>query len=259
GYQLLRSPAYKTADVPTIAKSDPHCSPTACSYTDSDLAPGTGYRYQVEAVRSAGPGTTTGVTSTSAPSQKVDVPAPASPTTAGAAGGAAPGAAAGTSGATTGNTAAGAGAPLTPALARTGRVDLSGFAALLGRSQATAARPGPEPDPGFQTALPYAPRDPAPGGGDSPVSRPDALGAPDRRSPVRPWGLFALGLLATAVAVHLLWLRGQVQMEPALELLADPATSAPSPVPGEAWRSSQSPNGQAGAPAESTDVRSLVG
>src|SRR5205807_6155440 len=155
GYQLLRTPSYTGGKVPTIAKGDTLCSPSACSYTDSDVAPGTAYQYQVEAARSAGRGTTSGVTATSDFSPKLAVPAPAgASTTVGTAG-------AGTAGATAAQGAAAAQpAPLAPALARTGRVDLSGFAALLDHSRAAARRPSPAVVTGFQPALPFSPAQP---------------------------------------------------------------------------------------------------
>ena len=232
GYQLLRTPNYSGGKVPTIAKTDAHCSPTGCAYTDADITPATGYQYQVAAVRSAGPGTTSGVTASSNLSPKVLVPAPASSTTVDSSRTASPG----TTAAATAQSTAPSAAPVAPALARTGRVDLSGFAALLDRSKA-AARPAPEPDPGFQTALPYVPGQPEVGQGGAPAAAPArrarALGAPDRPSPVRPWAFFALGLLVTAVAVHLLWLRGEVRTEPGLEALPIP-DAVPHPVPAPA-------------------------
>ena len=223
GYQLLRTPSYAGGRVPTIAKGDTLCSPSACSYTDSDVTPGTAYQYQVEAVRSAGPGTTSGVTATSDFSPKLAVPAPAgASTTVGTAG-------AGTAGATAAQGAAAAQpAQLAPALARTGRVDLSGFAALLDHSRAAALRPPPEVDTGFQTALPYSPAQPEPGRGGDPVARrATVLGAGDGPARVRPWALFALGLLVTAVALHLLWLRGEVRHDPDLEALPVPGPRPP--------------------------------
>jgi hypothetical protein len=198
----------------------PRKSLTATSYTDEigSLPAGT-YQYQVYAARPnadgsqavvSAPATTAGKVTTSPP------PPPTSTTTpAGSSGGSG-------AGGTTNTTAASSTGSTKPNLASHGKVDLSGFTALLpnGGGKLPASRQTPAPDPGFNETLPFqadggASPKASSGNGDSI----EALGGQrlasssgdDRNSSLV---FLAAGLLVTVLLMHALWLRDEVNREP---------------------------------------------
>src|SRR5207244_8448105 len=85
---------------------------------------------------------------------------------------------------------------------------------------------------------------------------------------VRPWAFLALGLPGTAVALHLLWLRGEVGQGPDLEALPVPAPTPPAragrrvvPVPASVPAPPPSPTSAvaAAAAARPRELRRLAG
>ena len=163
---------------------------------------------------------------TNASTAKVPDPPPppttAPPATAAPAAGA-PGTPGTTAAPGTATTAPGAGPG---AIASSGKVDLSGFSNV----QANTPRPAtprtiPLPDPGFQSTLPFDVPPEGEGGeaveggdtgevaADSPGLRElgDDEGGGDRQ---RSLALFAGGLLATVLLMHVLWVKGEVKRVP---------------------------------------------
>ncbi|MDQ1375531.1 MAG: hypothetical protein QOJ09_2869, partial [Actinomycetota bacterium] len=194
---------------------------TTTSYTDDlgSLPAGT-YQYQVyaarpnadgsQAIASASPAVTSGKVTTPPPSP------PTSTTTPGASG------SKGGTGGTTNTTAATTGTSAnSPAIANRGKVDLSGFAALLpnGGAKLPAAHSTPQPDGTYNETLPFkanAGSDSSSPGKDDSVS---ALGGQTLASSSgenRPTSLLflAAGLLATVLLMHVLWLRDEVNRAP---------------------------------------------
>ena len=203
---------------------------TQPSFVDATTADAGGdYRYQVVAVRN---GVRDGEGISSDPSALGDeatakVPDPPAPPTS------APGTTvAGGAGATPPGSAVPAGSP--GALATSGRVDLTGFNNVQSQAarRATPPRTVVPPDTGFQSTLPFdQPVDTGeeeaevPEGGDlgelaadSPEFR--ELGAEDEgEGRQRSLALFAGGLLATVLLMHVLWVKSEVKRLP-LEAVA---------------------------------------
>ena len=110
------------------------------------------------------------------------------------------------------------------AVATSGKVDLSGF----NNVQANTPRPAtprtvPLPDPGFQSTLPFdVPEDAEaeePEAGDTGELAADSpelreLGEEDDGNRQRSLALFAGGLLATVLLMHVLWVKGEVKRVP---------------------------------------------
>ena len=214
-------------------------------YVDATTADAGGdYRYLVVAFR-------TGVDSNAASQVASDPSAltatstakvpdpPPPPTTAPPVTAAAPGAAPGAPAAAPGATTPAAGA------APSGKVDLGGFNNVqAGTPRAVTPRTVPLPDPGFQGTLPFDLPEGEQGedgeaveGGDTGELVADSpsfreLGDEENASDSqRSLALFAGGLLATVLLMHVLWVRGEVKRVP-LEAVA-PEGPPPS-VPDEA-------------------------
>jgi hypothetical protein len=205
-------------------------------YVDATTADAGGdYRYLVVAFRA---GVDSNVASqvasdpsalTATSTAKVPDPPPppttAPPVTA-AAPGAAPGAPAAAPGTATTAPAAGAGSP-------SGKVDLSGFSNVqAGTPRAVTPRTVPLPDPGFQGTLPFDLPEGEEGEGGEAVEGGDtgelAADSPSFRElgdeesasdSQRSLALFAGGLLATVLLMHVLWVKGEVKRVP-LEAVA---------------------------------------
>jgi hypothetical protein len=195
------------------------------AYTDTGTqAAGGTYSYRVVAVRSAST-SDQGIPSdpSETASAKVSGPPPTTTTTAkggtgtGGTGGTGAGGA-GANGTGAGGTSTGTGNATSPELARTGKVDLSGFSALLQQSK----RPTPkaeEADPGFKDKLPFKP-------GEEPIGEDGTalgvgvreVGGSEGRQPV---AFVAASLLVTVVLMHVLWLKRQVDRHPLGDLPAD--------------------------------------
>lgn len=133
------------------------------------------------------------------------------------------------SGTSAGTAAAGTGTSGTSAsstLSSAGKVDLSGFSALLEQARQagqvpTSTTPTTEPDLGFEERLPFAARSGSSddGGTDDGI----ALGeAPlsDDRGRVRSLAFLAGGLLTTVLVMHLLWVWREVHRVDVLEPVA---------------------------------------
>ena len=223
---------------------------TEATFVDATTADSGGdYRYQVVAVRNGvreGEGISSDPSALSAEST-AKVPDPPAPPTS-AAGTTVPGG--GTAATTPGSAGSAASAGTVPAnspgaLTTSGRVDLTGFTNV----QSQAARRPSTPrtvapaDPGFQSTLPFAPQpddvgegldgEAAEGGdlgeraADSPQFR--ELGAEDEGDErQRSLALFAGGLLATVLLMHVLWVKSEVKRAP-LEAVAP---EGPRPVAG---------------------------
>jgi hypothetical protein len=188
------------------------------SYTDTlGSRPAATYQYQVIAGRRGAANDAFVVAAPTATSAKVtsEPPTPSTSTP-----GSDPAGGGGT-GSTSATTAANG--SNSPTIAQRGKVDLSGFAALLpsgGNLPAGRSRPQQELDNGFNQQLPFdgtAATQPeaAQASGDSTETvgaRPLAAS----RTSDKPTSLLfmAAGLLATVVLMHLLWLREEVNREP---------------------------------------------
>ena len=219
GYQVQRSPegANKYEEVGQTADT-----------SFRDTAPAGDWRYRVVAVR-AGANDSELVASNPTNASVVTVtappPAPVEGDGSGAGSGTSDnGGSAGTGGSGAGGSGTSSGGR---AIATAGKVDLSGFAALLDQNRRPAARPS-EPDPGFGETLPFqAPTDELgtedqqeelgasdPEGsqlglGQTPISALDDDG--DRRRSV---SFLAGGLLAFVMMMQVLWLKAQVDRSP---------------------------------------------
>ena len=227
---------------------------TEPSFVDATTADAGGdYRYQVVAVRN---GVTEGEGISSDPSTLSEnatarVPDPPAPPTS------APGTTvAGGTGATAPGAAVPAGNP--GALATSGRVDLTGFTNVQSQAarRATPPRTVVPRDTGFQSTLPFdQPEDTGEEDGealeegelgeltaDSPEFR--ELGAEDEGDDrQRSLALFAGGLLATVLLMHVLWVKSEVKRVP-LEAVAPegPAPGAAAGKPAKPKRAAASPD-----------------
>lgn len=192
---------------------------TSTSYTDllGTLPAGT-YQYRVIAARPNAAGDAPIVSAPSLTSGKVtsDPPSPPPSTTAGSGnpkGG----------GGTTNTTSAGptSGTSGKPTIASRGKVDLSGFTSLLpqGGGKLPAVTATPDPDTGFDEALPFKSGTAAAAGSAKNDDDAAALGGQSLVSSSdeeRPASLLflAAGLLVTVLLMHVLWLRDEVNKEP---------------------------------------------
>ena len=219
-------------------------APDVATYTDDTTAAAGGtYRYLVSAARLGADGEASRdvpagqilATSPYTISATAEVPAPPPTTTPGtapgdttsttAAGGSTPSSGPGGS-ATTTKKAANPPPPV-------GNVDLNAYGALLDRAKAKQL-PGVDlPDAGFQETLPFVTTIPAEdGSGESDPAvisrRPLGEGGPvDHRT----LAVFAGGLLAIAVLMHLLWLRRAVRDVPGPSLTLETADAMAPPPP----------------------------
>lgn len=110
-----------------------------------------------------------------------------------------------------------------PALASTGKVDLSDFAALLAQQRGQAAADGSAgeatDDGAYEDTLPFKART---GAGEAGEDEGEALGeepASGGNDNPQALGFLAGGLLATVLAMHVLWVRSEVHRAEALEAL----------------------------------------
>lgn len=118
-----------------------------------------------------------------------------------------------------GGTSAGSGSSSpsrSPAISRSGRVDLSGFGSLLDQTRAPQAQTIPQPDAGFAQDLPFESRtitEPVVEGGEE-FAVPEG-GFNDASSNQADMLKFmAAGLLLTVILMHVLWLRSEVERVP---------------------------------------------
>lgn len=249
-YEVLRS--HNGGDFTKVGGVD-H---PATEYVDATTADAGGdYRYLVVAFR-AGVDSSVASQVASDPSaltatSTATVPDPPPPPTT------APPVTAAVSGAAAGAPAAAPGtattAPGTPgATGSPGRVDLSGFNNVQARTPRPATpRTVPLPDPGFQGTLPFDVPEGEQGEGGEAVEGGDTgelaadspsfreLGDEESASDTqRSLALFAGGLLATVLLMHVLWVRGEVKRVP-LEAVAPegpPPSASDEPGPGRAAR-----------------------
>jgi hypothetical protein len=202
-------------------------SPSQTSFVDKlGSSPAGQYHYDVYAVRAPAKPSSEKPLASTAPGSATATVRSAPPTTSTSA---EPSTGGGGSTATTGPS--GSGASGGSNLAQRGKVDLSGFGSLLSQggglpAQRSSSPPVTlEPDPGFDSSLPYGARPATP----QPRDNPTALGAPEGQplssSKERPTSLLflAAGLLATVLLMHLLWVKSEVDRSP-----LDPL---PAPVP----------------------------
>lgn len=194
-------------------------------YRDTRTAKAGGkYSYRVIAIR-RGASSDSGVTSQPSEAASTTVPAPPrsrDDSTAndspggpdqGPSGDGDPSPSGGSSGSSAGGSSGGSNAPQSPTISRSGRVDLSGFGSLLDQTRAPQVQPVPENDPGFDEDLPFQPRTITEEVGEE-FAVPDG-GFNDAGSNQADMLKFvAAGLLVTVVAMHLLWLRGEVEKVP---------------------------------------------
>lgn len=115
-----------------------------------------------------------------------------------------------------------------PGLSPTGKVDLSDFSALLAQQgkQAAAGGAAPSEDDGtFEASLPFKSRTgtgAGAGADDEGEGEGEALGeepASDGNGNPQALGFLAGGLLATVLAMHVMWVRSEVHRAEALEIL----------------------------------------
>lgn len=225
---------------------------TEAKFVDATTAEAGGeYHYQVVAVRkgiNADEGISSDPSALSPASTATVADPPAPPTTAGTATTEAAGGGAATATATTGAGPDRSGTTLPAnnpgALTTSGTVDLKGFTAVQSRARSSVRRPA-EPDPGFQSTLPFAPGEGAEGEGeleeggelgevaaDSPQFR--ELGTTEEGADRRQTMLFlAGGLLTTVLLMHVLWVKSEVDRVP-LEALA-PEGPRPAAGPHGGW------------------------
>lgn len=193
---------------------------TTFTDTFAPADPGGDYEYNVVAVRQ-GVTKDSGVNSDTSPVAAVKVADPPADTpTTTAAGGSGTTVATGTR-----TTSATSGAKAPGALTTSGSIDLSGFNTLKSRSRPPAPRSIQPPDTGYQDTLPFTARP-----GESEMGEEDGgaeIGDVGGESAQRELGLqetsdqrqrsmafMAAGLLATVLAMHLLWVRSEVKREP---------------------------------------------
>jgi hypothetical protein len=220
GYQVQRHRPDMAADAWEAA-----ANVTTASFADSTTASAGGaYKYRVVAVRRAA-SPDQAMTSDPSSEQSVTVPNPPGTTTT-TPGGSGGGGGAGGGGGTTGPGGSGGGAGGTdangnPALASSGKVDLSGFAGLLNSSRRpTPGQPGAiEPDPGFSSELPFKPGEEVVGedGTALGVGIHEVGAGEEERKPIM---FVAASLLITVILMHLQWLKREVDRVPADELEA---------------------------------------
>jgi hypothetical protein len=108
----------------------------------------------------------------------------------------------------------------TPTVATHGKVDLSGFTALLpsggGKLPAAHSTPRAESDPGFGDTLPFhgdAASASASGKDDPAALAGQALASSDDEGSNSSWLFLAAGLLVTVILMHVLWLRDEVNRD----------------------------------------------
>ncbi|MDQ1437358.1 MAG: hypothetical protein QOK43_987 [Acidimicrobiaceae bacterium] len=181
---------------------------------------GGSYRYRVLAIR-RGSTAEQGLASDPSTEQSVDVPNPPPTTTttgrngSGGSTGGAGGSGAGGSSGVAGSGQPGSAGSTSPELARTGKVDLSGFAGLLSDSKVATPKPGKgkEADGTFDETLPFKPGDEAVGedGTALGVGIKEAGGGARGRKPI---AFVAASLLVTVLLMHLLWLKREVERVP---------------------------------------------
>ena len=240
GYQVQRSAGGNGAWEPLVNTSDNF-------FTDMSTANAGGdYSYRVVAVR-RGLAPEDGVPSDPSGQSSVEVddpPAGSTPTTSpggtggnngGTGGGGGTNGGTGGGGGTSGGTGGGTGGT-NPELARTGKVDLSGFSALL----ENASRPGPgqpgqpaEPDGTFGK-LPFQPGDDEELGEDGTGL---AIGIEEAGEDAaqKPVFFFAASMLVTVVLMHVIWLKRQVDAAlPALPVAEDGLSVPEAPSAGTA-------------------------
>jgi hypothetical protein len=209
GYQVQRSTAQKSMWTAVANIAD-------AAYSDASTAnEGGTYRYRVVAVRQ-GAAATAGVASDPSATQSVDVASPPSTPSTTVNGpdgtGGTNGGAGGTGGTSTGGRGGGGG-DTSPELARTGKVDLSGFAALLQQAKRPNAKPQ-ESDSGFESTLPFKEGEEGEIGEDGTalgVGIHEAGGSDSGRQPIV---FVAASLLVTVILMHLLWLKREVEKAP---------------------------------------------
>jgi len=111
-----------------------------------------------------------------------------------------------------------------PVITRSGTIDMSGFGQILGQTRAPTAAPTPEPDPGFDATLPFQPKsgDDAEAGPDQQAAGSD-IHATDSSDLHRSLSFLAAGFLATALFMHVLWLKGEVDRVPLEALPVSPS------------------------------------
>ncbi|MGQ0520668.1 MAG: hypothetical protein ACT4PX_05910 [Actinomycetota bacterium] len=212
---------------------------TEPKFSDASTAEAGGeYRYQVIAVRKGleeGKGLNSDPSELTADSTATVPDPPPPPTTAPAPGTTAAGtAAAPTAGATATTAAPKTTVPANSpgALTTSGTVDLNGFTSV--QSQAVRRPPRVvEPDTGFQSTLPFAPR---PGGEEGEVAEDGAeLGEVAADSPQfrelgqesegadrqRTMAFLAAGLLSTVLLMHVLWVKSEVKRVPLEALIPE--------------------------------------
>lgn len=190
-------------------------------YTDTSTANAGGtYTYRIVAARQ---GATKDRVVVSDPSATKSVSVPDAPvtTTSSTATTAPTGGSTGTGpGGSTGGSTAASGSSAntqTAQLARTGNVDLSGFATLLKEAQRPGTgKPGEGPDPGFNQTLPFKKGSPTDTGEDGTalgVGIHEAGGGTEATH--QPIAFVAASLLVTVILMHVLWLKREVDRLPA--------------------------------------------
>lgn len=208
-------------------QSQPVATTASTAVTDATTQPSTTYQYTVVAGR-PGPNNSIMASPASEPA-KVTTPSPPPTTTASSGGGGSTGSGGGAGGgsggpATTvvpGGTSRSANSGKGPVVLTAPKLDLSSFASVLDKSRAAplgvAALPGETegPDTGYNATLPFGSRtDQSEDGANDPGAlhraRTAVLGASDHGNNVRPWAAFAFGVLLTAVLVHVIWMRAEI-------------------------------------------------
>jgi uncharacterized membrane protein YgcG len=220
GYVVYRAPSPGTAAARYSVKD-----PEVTSLVDEDpLAPGD-YRYWVEAVRAAPPDQP--IAGGRSNPDSVKVTRPPTTTVGGGTGGGGGGGSVGSGGGSgsSGGSRAG-GAVAGPVLATNGRVDMSSFAASLGdRAKLPSVSGGQssvlsgEEEGTFDENLPYGStsRTSIVSGEVTLDEVAQAAGEGERSGGTSALLFMAGGLLATVVAMHVLWLKAQVDRMPAME------------------------------------------
>jgi hypothetical protein len=211
GYQVQRSTSAKTTWTAVANTAD-------AAYTDSGTADEGGtYRYRVVAVRQ-GAAANAGVASDPSETRSVDVASPPSTpsTTVNGPGGTGgpiggPGGPGGSGG--PGGRAGSGGTDTSPELARTGKVDLSGFAALLQQARRPDAKPQ-EADSGFKSTLPFKEGEDGEIGEDGTALGVGIHEAGESEGSRQPIVFVAASLLVTVILMHLLWLKREVEKAP---------------------------------------------
>lgn len=223
GYQVQRSVGSNGQWEAIVNTADNFFTDTATASAGGD------YRYRIVAVR-RGATADSGVPSEPSESRGVEVDDPPpgeTPTTTpgggtgGTGGGGGSGGTGGGGGAGgTGGTGGGGGT--SPELARTGKVDLSGFSALLQNANRPAPKPGeaPLPDGTFDENLPFQ-------GGDEELAEDGtglAIGVEEAGEGAgqKPIAFFAASMLVTVILMHVIWLKRQVDSVP-IDLPAETA------------------------------------